>query len=182
MSFKSFFLIISIVYSLSILENLEYNPRIKIFQSTKDLSVFKIEEAQEIVRDILVGKWRKEEQRVIMYDKDILYPRNDSGWEVQVNDNFEVVYMDKIVDLLDNGYILSGYDLAEKKIKEKIKEGQFVIFIKEINILYVFKNKEEYKYAYYIFKINKFLVELYDNVEGSTSSEMFMYLLYNSLN
>ena len=134
MTFKYFLLIISIIHSLSTSENFEYNPPIKIFQSTMDLSIFKIEEAQEIVHDILIGKWRKEEQRVIMYDKDILYPRNDSGWEAQINDNFEVVQMDKIVDLLDNGYILSGDGEGEKKMKEKIKKGQFIIFIKNNSI------------------------------------------------
>ena len=115
MSFKYFLLIISIIHSLSTSENLNYNPPIKIFQSTKDLSVFKIEEAVERVNNASIGRWRDDEHLIVVYDKDILFPRNDLGWEVQVNDNFEVVYMDKIVDLLDNGYILSGYDLAEKK-------------------------------------------------------------------
>ena len=114
-----------------------------------------------------------------MYDKDILYPRNDSGWEAQINDNFEVVYMDKIVDLLDNGYILSGDGEGKKIIKEKIKEGQFIIFIKEMNTIYIFRNKEEYKYAYYIFKINKFLVELNEKMEKDKLYEELYYQIFN---
>ena len=113
------------------------------------------------------------------HDKDILYPRNDSGWEAQINDNFEVVQMDKIVDLLDNGYILSGDGEGEKKIKEKIKKGQFIIFIKEMNTIYIFRNKEEYKYAYYIFKINKFLVELNEKMEKDKLYEELYNKIFN---
>ena len=159
MSSKQLIIIISIIHSFFTSEQFNYNPPIKIFQSTKDLSLFKIEEAQEKVYNASIGRWRDDEHLIVVYDKYILYPRDDTGLEVQINDNFEVVHMDKIVDLLDNGYILSGYDEAAKKIKEKIKEGQFIIFIKEMKSIYIFEPKEEYKYAYYIFKINKFLVE-----------------------
>jgi hypothetical protein len=54
-----------------------------------------------------------------MYNKDILYPRNDSGYEAQINDNFEVVKMDNIVDLLDNGYTYSIKPLS-KAVKDRI--------------------------------------------------------------
>ena len=151
---KVYFLIflIPIIYSLSPKVNLGYTPPIELFQAKNDLSVFKLEEASNILRDIQVGKWRKEEHRVIMYDKDILYPRNNSGYEAQINDNFEVVKMDNIVDLLDNGYILSGDGEGEDIIRENIKKGQFIIFIKEMNSIYIFEPKDKYKNAYYFFK------------------------------
>ena len=160
MKLQFFLLLISTVFSLSPPENLEYSPPINIFQSYKDLSAFKIEEAHKILHDIQVGKWRKEEQRVIMYDKDILYPRNDSGWEAQIDGDFEVVKMDKIVDLLDGGYILTGDGEGEEIIKENIKKGQFIIFIKEMNSIYIFEPKKGYKNAFYCPRINKYLVEL----------------------
>ena len=160
MKLQFFLLLISTVFSLSPPENLEYSPPINIFQSYKDLSAFKIEEAHKILHDIQVGKWRKEEQRVIMYDKDILYPRNDSGWEAQIDGDFEVVKMDKIVDLLDGGYILTGDGEGEEIIKENIKKGQFIIFIKEMNSVYIFEPKKGYKNAFYCPRINKYLVEL----------------------
>ena len=90
----------------------------------------------------MVGKWRKEEHRVIMYNKDILYPRNDSGYEAQINDNFEVVKMDNIVDLLDNGYILTGDGEGKNIIRENIKEGQYIVYIKEMNSIYVYEPKD----------------------------------------
>ena len=160
MKLQFFLLLTSTVFSLSPPENLEYSPPINIFQSYKDLSIFKIEEAHKILHDIQVGKWRKEEQRVIMYDKDILYPRNDSGWEAQIDGDFEVVNMDKIVDLLDGGYILTGDGEGEEIIKENIKKGQFIIFIKEMNSVYIFEPKKGYKNAFYCPRINKYLVEL----------------------
>ena len=160
MKLQFFLLLISTVFSLSPPENLEYSPPINIFQSYKDLSAFKIEDAHKILHDIQVGKWRKEEQRVIMYDKDILYPRNDSGWEAQIDGDFEVVNMDKIVDLLDGGYILTGDGEGEEIIKENIKKGQFIIFIKEMNSVYIFEPKKGYKNAFYCPRINKYLVEL----------------------
>ena len=160
MKLQFFLLLISTIFSLSPPENLEYSPPINIFQSYKDLSAFKIEDAHKILHDIQVGKWRKEEQRVIMYDKDILYPRNDSGWEAQIDGDFEVVNMDKIVDLLDGGYILTGDGEGEEIIKENIKKGQFIIFIKEMNSVYIFEPKKGYKNAFYCPRINKYLVEL----------------------
>ena len=160
MKLQFLLLLISTIFSLSPPENLEYSPPINIFQSYKDLSAFKIEEAHKILHDIQVGKWRKEEQRVIMYDKDILYPRNDSGWEAQIDGDFEVVKMDKIVDLLDGGYILTGDGEGEEIIKENIKKGQFIIFIKEMNSVYIFEPKKGYKNAFYCPRINKYLVEL----------------------
>ena len=163
MSVKIFLPLILIIHSLCILDNLEFRPQIKIFQSKKDLSLFKIEDAK-VMNNIIIGKWRKEDDRVMMYSLDIIYPRNDSGIEAQINDNFEVVKMDGIVDLLDNGYILTGDGKAEERIKENIKEGQFVIYIKEMNSVYIFEPKKDYKYAYYVFKINKFLVELNDKM------------------
>ena len=114
-----------------------------------------------------------------MYDKDILYPRNDSGYEAQINENFEVVQMDNIVDLLDNGYILTGDGEAEEIIKENIKLGQYIIFIKEMNIIYIFDPKFEYKYAYYIFKINKFLVELNEKIEKDKLYEELYNQIFN---
>ena len=179
MSSKQLFIIISIIHSFFTSEQFNYNPPIKIFQSTKDLSLFKIEEAQEKVYNASIGRWRDDEHLIVVYDKYILYPRDDTGLEVQLNDNFEVVHMDKIVDLLDNGYILSGYDEAAKKIKEKIKEGQFIIFIKEMKSIYIFEPKEEYKYAYYIFKINKFLVELNEKMEKDKLYEELYYQIFN---
>ena len=160
MKLQFFLLLILTIFSLSPPENLEYSPPINIFQSYKDLSAFKIEEAHKILHDIQVGKWRKEEQRVIMYDKDIIYPRNDSGWEAQIDGDFEVVKMDKIVDLLDGGYILTGDGEGEEIIKENIKKGQFIIFIKEMNSVYIFEPKKGYKNAFYCPRINKYLVEL----------------------
>ena len=160
MKLQFLLILLTTIFSLSPPENLEYSPPINIFQSYKDLSAFKIEEAHKILHDIQVGKWRKEEQRVIMYDKDILYPRNDSGWEAQIDGDFEVVKMDKIVDLLDGGYILTGDGEGEEIIKENIKKGQFIIFIKEMNSVYIFEPKKGYKNAFYCPRINKYLVEL----------------------
>jgi len=160
MKLQFLLILITTIFSLPPTENLEYSPPINIFQSYKDLSAFKIEEAHKILHDIQVGKWRKEEQRVIMYDKDILYPRNDSGWEAQIDGDFEVVKMDKIVDLLDGGYILTGDGEGEEIIKENIKKGQFIIFIKEMNSIYIFEPKKGYKNAFYCPRINKYLVEL----------------------
>ena len=159
MSSKIFLFLILIIQSLSTINNLDYKPPIKIFQSTKDLSLFKIEDAQ-IMNDVIIGKWRNNEQRLVMYNQDILYPRNNYGIEAQINDNFEVVKIDNIVELLDNGYILSGDGAAEERIKENIKEGQLIIYIKELCRIYIFEPKRDYKYAYYVFKINKFLTEL----------------------
>ena len=160
MKLQFLLILVTTIFSLSPTENLEYSPPINIFQSYKDLSAFKIEDAHKILHDIQVGKWRKEEQRVIMYDKDILYPRNDSGWEAQIDGDFEVVNMDKIVDLLDGGYILTGDGEGEEIIKENIKKGQFIIFIKEMNSVYIFEPKKGYKNAFYCPRINKYLVEL----------------------
>ena len=174
MKLQFFLLLISTVFSLSPPENLEYSPPINIFQSYKDLSAFKIEEAHKILHDIQVGKWRKEEQRVIMYDKDILYPRNDSGWEAQIDGDFEVVKMDKIVDLLDGGYILTGDGEGEEIIKENIKKGQFIIFIKEMNSVYIFEPKKGYKNAFYCPRINKYLVELNEKmIKDSLYEELY---------
>jgi len=160
MKLQFLLILVTTIFSLSPTENLEYSPPINIFQSYKDLSAFKIEDAHKILHDIQVGKWRKEEQRVITYDKDILYPRNDSGWEAQIDGDFEVVKMDKIVDLLDGGYILTGDGEGEEIIKENIKKGQFIIFIKEMNSVYIFEPKKGYKNAFYCPRINKYLVEL----------------------
>ena len=162
MSVKIFLPLILIIHSHCILDNLEFRPPIKIFQSKKDLSLFKIEDAK-VMNEILEGKWRNEE-RVMMYNLDVEYPRDKSGLEAQINDNFEVVKMDSIVNMLDNGYILTGFGNASERIKENVKEGQFVIYIKEMNSVYIFEHKKDYKYAYYVFKINKFLTELYDKM------------------
>ena len=178
---KVYFLIflIPIIYSLSPKVNLGYTPPIELFQAKNDLSVFKLEEASNILRDIQVGKWRKEEHRVIMYDKDILYPRNNSGYEAQINDNFEVVKMDNIVDLLDNGYILSGDGEGEDIIRENIKKGQFIIFIKEMNSIYLFEPKDKYKNAYYFSKINLFLKELYEKMINESLYDELYYTIYD---
>ena len=97
MSVKIFLPLMLIIHSLCILDNVEFRSPINIFQSKKDLSIFKIEDAK-VMDDIIIGKWRKEERRVLMYTLDIIYPRNDSGIEAQINDNLEVVKIDNIVD------------------------------------------------------------------------------------
>ena len=172
MSKKILLFMILIIQTFSIMENFDYRILIKIFQSQKDLSLFKIEDAK-IMNDIIIGKWRNEE-RLIMYTQDILYPRNIYGLEAQINDNFEVVKIDNVVELLDNGYILSGYGDAKEKIKENIKEGQIIIYIKEMNRIYIFEPKRDYKYAYYIFKINKFLTELNEKmIKDSLYEELY---------
>ena len=174
MDIKSFIFLILFINVLSLLQNFDYRVPINIFQSKKDLSVFKIEEAEKILHDIMEGKWRKEEHRVIMYNKDILYPRNDSGYEAQINDNFEVVKMDNIVDLLDNGYILTGDGEGENIIKENIKKGQYIIYIKEMNSIYIYEPKDIYKNAYYISKINYYLVELNNKmIKDSLYDELY---------
>ena len=50
--------------------------------------------------------------------------------------------MDNIVDLLDNGYILTGDGEGENIIRENIKEGQYIVYIKEMNSIYVYEPKD----------------------------------------
>ena len=43
-----------------------------------------------------------------------------------------------------------------------------------MNSVYIFEPKNDYKYAYYVFKINKFLVELNDKMIKDDNMKNYM--------
>ena len=136
----------------------EYAP-INITKFDKDLSLFKIENSKISLTEVKNGGSRGANQ-IVMYDEDTFSQTNEWGYEAQINENFEVVSFDINVKMLENGYIISGHSEGAKKIKENINIGDYVIFIKEINTAYIFEPKDEYKNAFYFFKINYYLKAL----------------------
>ena len=134
-------------------------PPIQLVKSNNDLSLFNVENAKLVLTGVKHGGSRGENQ-IVMYDSDNYYSTNEYGYEAQINENFEVISLNTNVKLLENGYIISGHSAGAKKIKENIKIGDYIIFIKEINTVYIFESKDEYKYAYYNFKINNILILL----------------------
>ena len=137
------------------IENENY-PNFEIVKSENDLSVFNLENAKTVIQGVRNGNYRGENE-IIMYDKNNYVQTNQYGYEFQINENFEVISEGINVQLLPNGYILSGHTEGAKTIREKVKIGNFLIFIRETNSIYVFENKKEYKYAFYLFKINSYL-------------------------
>ena len=158
-------------------EEPEDYPPIDIIQSDKDLSLFNTENAKLILTKVKNGGSRGANE-IVMYDKDSYSKTNEWGYEAQINENFEVVAFDTNVKMLENGYILSGHSEGGRTIKEKISVGEYAIFIKEINTVYIFESKKEYKYAYYIFKINNYL----KNLNEKMIKENLYEKIYDELN
>jgi uncharacterized lipoprotein YddW (UPF0748 family) len=142
-----------------LMKNSEKYAPIELIQSKNDLSLFNIENAKLVLTEVKHGGYRGENQ-IVMYDSDNYYSTNEYGYEAQINENFEVISLNINVKLLENGYIISGHSLGARKIKENIKIGDYVIFIKESNTAYIFESKDIYKNAYYHFKINNDLLLL----------------------
>lgn len=138
-------------------------PLFELTKSDKDLSLFDLDNAKEIIQGVRHGGYRGENE-IIMYDKNNYVQTNQYGYEFQINENYEVISEGTNVQLLTNGYILSGHTEGERTIKEKVKIGNFVFFIRETNTVYVFEYKKEYKYAFYIFQINNYLTNLYNKM------------------
>ena len=154
------------------IENENY-PNFEIVKSENDLSVFNLENAKTVIQGVRNGNYRGENE-IIMYDKNNYVQTNQYGYEFQINENFEVISEGINVQLLPNGYILSGHTEGAKTIREKVKIGNFLIFIRETNSIYVFENKKEYKYAFYLFKINSYLLELYNKmIEEKLQEELY---------
>ena len=122
-------------------EEPEDYPPIDIIQSDKDLSLFNIKNAKLILTKVKNGGSRGSNE-IVMYDKDSYSKTNEWGYEAQINENFEVVAFDTNVKLLENGYILSGHSEGGRTIKEKLSVGEYAIFIKEINTVYIFESKK----------------------------------------
>ncbi len=164
MKSKQIFLIISLLLYFSNTKSIIKNkfetqdkyPPINIVNSNNDLSLFNFQNTKTIFNNVKNGGSRGENE-IVVYDSENHSPTNIYGYEAQINENFEVISLNVKVDMLENGYIISGHSLGKTKIKENIKIGDYVIFIKEINTAYIFEGKQEYKYAYYIFKINNYL-------------------------
>ena len=164
---KEIFLIISLLLYFSNtksiistkLKSQDKYPPINIVQSNNDLSLFNFQNTKATFNDVKNGGSRGENQ-IVVYDSENYSPTNEWGYEAQINENFEVISLNVNVEMPENGYIISGHSLGKTKIKENIKIGDYVIFIKEINTAYIFEGKQEYKYAYYIFKINNYLYYL----------------------
>jgi len=172
MKSKQIFLIISLLFYFcntklqinNIFKNSAKYPSINIVQSNNDLSIFNLQNTKSIFKEVKNGGNRGENE-IVMYDSENYSPTNVYGYEAQINENFEVVSLNTNVEMLDNGYIISGHSLGNTKIKENIKIGDYVIFIKEINTAYIFEGKQEYKYAYYTFKINSYLQSLNEKMK-----------------
>ena len=178
MKFNLFILLLLLLnfpFSITMKEPKEYEP-IDIIQSDKDLSLFKIQNAKLVLKDVKNGGSRGENE-IVMYDTDTFSQTNEWGFEAQINKNFEVISLDRNVKMLENGYILSGHSEGGNKIKNNIKVGDFVICIKEMNTVYIFESKNEYKYAYYIFKINNYLKFLNEKM----TKENLYEEIYNKL-
>ena len=153
----------------------------ELTQSDKDLSVFDLNKAKGIIQGVRHGGYRGENE-IIMYNTKNYVQTNQYGFEFQINENYEVLSKGTNVQLLSNGYILSGHTRGEEIIKEKVNIGDFLIYIKEINTIYIFENKKEYKYAYYIYKINNYLSNLYNKMIEEELYEVLydQLLLFNT--
>ena len=186
MKSKQIFLIISLLFYFcntklqinNIFKNSAKYPSINIVQSNNDLSIFNLQNTKSIFKEVKNGGNRGENE-IVMYDSENYSPTNVYGYEAQINENFEVVSLNTNVEMLDNGYIISGHSLGNTKIKENIKIGDYVIFIKEINTAYIFEGKQEYKYAYYTFKINSYLQSLNEKmIKNNLYDELYNKLVY----
>jgi len=157
MEYKFFQLIIIIIsldyISLMIKENY---PPMNLIYSNQDLSLFNFNNKKIVLEDVKNGGSRRTNE-IVMYSSDNYSPTNEWGYEAQIKENFEVVSLNTNVKMIENGYIISGHLEGARKIKENIKIGDYVIYIRETNKVYIFDSKEEYKYVYYIFKINNYL-------------------------
>ena len=125
--------------------------------------MFDLDNAKEIIQGVRHGGYRGENE-IIMYNKNNYVQTNQYGYEFQINENYEVLSEGTNVQLLTNGYILSGHTEGERTIKEKVKISNFVFFIRETNTVYVFEYKKEYKYAFYKMIEEKLYKELYDKL------------------
>ena len=77
-----------------------------------------------------------------MYNTKNYVQTNQYGFEFQIGENYEVLSKGTNVQLLSNGYILSGHTRGEEIIKEKVNIGDFLIYIKEVNTIYIFEKKK----------------------------------------
>ena len=97
----------------------EYIP-INIIQSDKDLSLFKLKNAKMVLKDVKNGGSRGQNE-IVMYDPDTFSQTNEWGYEAQINENFEVISLDRNVKMIENGFILSGHSEGGNEIKNNIK-------------------------------------------------------------
>jgi len=155
----------------------ESYPPFELTKSDKDLSVFDLNNAKNIIQGVRHGGYRGENE-IIMYNTKNYVQTNQYGFEFQIDENYEVLSKGTNVQLLKNGYILSGHTKGEEIIKEKVNIGDFIIYIHEANSIYIFENKKEYKYALYIFRINNYLSLLYNKmVKEELYEELYDKLL-----
>ena len=147
---------------ISLKEENNYPP-FELAKSDKDLSAFNLDNIREIIQGVRHGGYRGENE-IVMYNNNNYVQTNEYGYEFQINENFEVISKGTNVKLLNNGYILSGHSSGKKTIKEKVKIGDFIIYIQETNTAYIFENRTEYKYAFYYEKINNYLSILYNKM------------------
>ena len=167
-------------YSLNTGKAIEASS-INLFLPEKDLSVFKIENAKKVFQNIKNGGYRGSQEKVF-YNSDNFNPTNQWGYEIQISENFEVTDKNRNVELLNNGYIFSGHSDAGYELRDSINVGDFVIYIQESLTAYVFEYKTEYKYAYYIFKINILLTSLQNQMKEDTEIYNKLYEKINEIN
>ena len=158
MKTSKYFLLLSILYICNsiILKDSEDYPPIDIVESSKDLSVYKTKNAKLVIKDVKNGGSRGEDE-IVMYNSENYSKTNAYGHEAQIKESFEVTKLDTNVEMLENGYILSGHSKGAKTIKNNIEKEDYIIYISETKSAYVFSSRTDYRYAYHIFKINYYL-------------------------
>ena len=101
MKASKYFLILSLLYifnNINLEDSQEY-PSIDIFESSKDLSVYKTKNAKLIIKKVKNGGSRGEDE-IVMYNSDNYSKTNEYGYEAQIKESFEVTELDTNVKML----------------------------------------------------------------------------------
>ena len=131
---------------------------LKSYNDYKELSIENISyaESDQIFFNVLYGGYRGTD-KMIIYDNNNFVSTNIYGYEVSCDEYGIVVEVGKNVNLVDNGFVISGHGISSTLLKS-INVGDFCIYID--NMVFVYQNHNISSYNKIILKFNQIIKEI----------------------
>ena len=109
---------------------------------------------------LIIGGFRLS-NTLVYYDKSCYRTRNEFGYEIAVDKNNIVVEIDTIVNLPEDGYILSGHSSTATFLKDNVRLGDVIVINENVEI---YLNVEYYIYNNLIELRNDLVIDIKDNL------------------
>ena len=131
---------------------------LKSYNDYKDLTIENIsyKNSDQIFSNVIYGGYRGTD-KMIVYDNDNFVSTNIYGYEISCDEYGTVVEVGKNVNLLENGFVISGHGISSTLLKS-INIGDLCIYID--NMVFVYQNHNISRYNKIILKFNQIIKEL----------------------